>query len=118
MPRSALLRIRDMVQAGRRVLELTSELDLAGFRSAQETVEAVSFNIMVPGEAATALPDDVRAAAVEIPWRLIRAMRNRLAHEYYAIDPLIVWMTATEDLPAVVAALERLETSLAKAEGK
>ncbi len=100
------------------MLALIAGMNRSSFLSARETVEAVSFNIMVLGEVAAALPEEIREEATDIPWGLIRSMRNRLAHEYFAIDPLIVWMTATEDLPAVVAALERLEVELAQLEGE
>ena len=37
-------------------------------------------NLELIGEAATHIPDEVRAAHPEIPWRLIVATRNRLIH--------------------------------------
>jgi uncharacterized protein with HEPN domain len=33
-------------------------------------------------------------------------MRNRLVHAYFDIDLDIVWTTVTEDLPALVPALD------------
>lgn len=35
-------------------------------------------------------------------------MRNVLVHGYFDIDSDIVWQTATRDLPALQAAIERL----------
>ena len=35
----------------------------------------------------------------EIPWRKIYGFRNRVAHNYDTIDPLVVWGTVTEDFP-------------------
>lgn len=42
------------------------------------------FALVVIGEAAGHVPDDIQASAPEIPWRKMRAMRT--AHEYFGID--------------------------------
>jgi uncharacterized protein with HEPN domain len=47
------------------------------------------------GEAARALPGDVRALEPEIPWSEIIGMRNILVHGYFDIDTDIVWDAAT-----------------------
>src|SRR5688500_12482211 len=43
------------------------------------------------GHDAMALPEDWRDARPYIPWRSIRGLRNRLAHDYHQIDFDIVW---------------------------
>jgi len=40
-----------------------------------------------------------------VPWSQIAGMRNRLAHEYDAIDMESVWLTVTVDLPYILAEL-------------
>ncbi|HSU04469.1 MAG TPA: HepT-like ribonuclease domain-containing protein [Acetobacteraceae bacterium] len=35
----------------------------------------------------------------ELPWTQMRAMRNVVIHQYFAVDSKILWTTATEDLP-------------------
>jgi uncharacterized protein with HEPN domain len=57
-------------------------------------------HLQIIGEAAWALPEDVRALAPEVPWtdiigmRII-GMRNVPVHGYFAIDADIVWDAAT-----------------------
>jgi len=101
--------LRAIEEVGQDVEDLTSE----GFRQDGRTVRSVLWNLFVVGEAANALPDAVRARAPDVPWRSIRGFRNVLAHEYFGIDLDIVWATATDDLPRLSEALERL---LAEAE--
>ena len=48
--------------------------------------DATLRNLELIGEAATHVPDAVRAANPQIPWRLIIATRNRLIHGYLGID--------------------------------
>jgi uncharacterized protein with HEPN domain len=43
-----------------------------------------------------------------VPWLNIIGMRNRLIHVYFDIDLDRVWDTITDDLPPVIAALEKI----------
>jgi uncharacterized protein with HEPN domain len=65
-------------------------------------------HLQIIGEAARALPVDVRALAPEIPWPKIIGMRNILVHGYFEIDTEIVWDAAMRDVPALKPAVERL----------
>ncbi|HSQ17478.1 MAG TPA: HepT-like ribonuclease domain-containing protein, partial [Anaerolineales bacterium] len=59
------------------------------------------------------LPDDIEEKYPEIPWSLMRAMRNRLVHVYFAVDPKLLWDTIQNDLPTLVRSLEAI-TNLRK----
>jgi len=61
------------------------------------------------GEAAAHIPDHVRAAHPEIPWRLIVATRNRLVHGYLGIDDDTVWSILQDDVPAILPKLEAIQ---------
>lgn len=65
-------------------------------------------NLQIIGEAARALPEDVRALAPEIEWSKIIGMRNVLVHGYFEIDTEIVWEAASRDAPALKPYIERL----------
>jgi len=69
-------------------------------------------HLQIIGEAARALPEDVRALAPEISWLEIIGMRNILVHGYFDIDTDIVWDAATRDVPAIKPAVERLLKTL------
>lgn len=69
-------------------------------------------HLPIIGEAARALPENVRNRAPEIPWGKIVGMRNVLVHGYFDVDTEIVWEAATKDLPALKPALERLLSQL------
>lgn len=56
----------------------------------------------VIGEAAKAVPADVRALAPSIPWAQVTVMRDKLAHRYFGVDLGIVWETVVTDLPALI----------------
>ncbi|MBI3577649.1 DUF86 domain-containing protein [Candidatus Gottesmanbacteria bacterium] len=75
---------------------------------------AVARNLEIIGEAATQLSVEFKEAHREIPWRKISDFRNILTHEYFAIDPLLVWEIIQKDLPRLKKDIERL---LEKVEG-
>lgn len=35
----------------------------------------------------------------ETPWKMVRGMRNYIAHEYFQIDGAVVWDVVVNDLP-------------------
>jgi uncharacterized protein with HEPN domain len=61
------------------------------------------------GEAATRVADDTRKRNAAVPWAQMIGMRNRLIHGYDVIDLDILWRTITDDVPALVCALEKID---------
>ncbi len=62
----------------------------------------------IVGEAAAQVSEELRDNIPEIPWPIIIGMRNRLIHAYFSINLNVVWSTSTEDIPLLVAELEKL----------
>nr|WP_187361048.1 DUF86 domain-containing protein [Phytoactinopolyspora mesophila] len=47
-----------------------------------------------------------------VPWRLIRGMRNRIAHNYWTVDDDIVWSVVAKHAPELREALsDEIETA-------
>ena len=65
-------------------------------------------NLELIGEAATHVPDEIRAAHPEIPWRMIIATRNRLIHGYLGIDDDTLWSIIRVDVPEILPPLQAL----------
>ena len=65
-------------------------------------------DIEIVGEAAAQITESARAQVPEIPWQVIVAMRNRLVHAYFSINLDIVWQTVQQDLPILIAEIERV----------
>lgn len=51
------------------------------------------------GELTARLSEDFKAQHSEIPWHLIKAMRNIHTHDYERVDFNLMWHTLTEDIP-------------------
>lgn len=109
---SAALRLPDyldhMVAAAGLAASYVAGMDKLVFLSDQRTQQAVLMNIVILGEAAAKVLSEFPAFAeqqADIPWRTIRAMRNRVAHAYFEVNLDLVWETATVALPDLAARL-------------
>ena len=107
-PRDWPARVRDIIDAAREILEFMNGMDLETFRQDVKTIRAVELNFIIIGEAAGGISDEVIDAHPEIPWHLMRSMRNRLVHVYFEVDPKLVWDTVMNDIPPLISSLEIL----------
>ena len=65
-------------------------------------------HLQIIGEAARAMPEEVRERATNVPWSKIIGMRHILAHDYFQIDTDIVWDVVEHDLAELKQALRGL----------
>lgn len=107
-PRAWRFYIDDMIAFARKVQAYTEGLDQDGFVTAELTYDATLRNLELLGEAATHLPDEVRTAYDNVPWRMIIATRNRLIHAYLGIDNDTLWSIIRDELPDLLTALEEI----------
>jgi uncharacterized protein with HEPN domain len=105
LPREADLRLWDIWKACQRIIEFTAGFDERRFIQSPLHQDAVIRNIEIIGEAAKHLPDEVIARFPDVDWRNAKAMRNVVAHGYFAVDLPTVWLTITRDVPALELAL-------------
>ena len=60
--------------------------------------EIVCFNIFQIGELAKSLSEQFISQHLEMPWKSIKGMRDRIGHGYGTIRLEDVWNTATNDI--------------------
>lgn len=63
--------------------------------------DACLMNFVVIGEMVTRVSDDCRNANDCIPWGMIKAFRNVVAHDYFGVDAEEVWQIITNKLPVL-----------------
>jgi len=100
--------IDDMIDFAEHVLAYSQGLDQAGLVADRLHYDATIRNLELIGEVATHVPDTVRQAHPDIPWRLIIATRNRLIHGYLGIDNDTLWSIIQTDIPALLPKLRAL----------
>jgi uncharacterized protein with HEPN domain len=72
--------IDDMIGFAERVIAYTAGMNQEDFVANGLVYDATIRNLELIGEASTRVPENVRMAYPEIPWRQIVATRNRLIH--------------------------------------
>jgi uncharacterized protein with HEPN domain len=103
-------RIRDILDAIDEIGIFTQGMSRAAFLEDTKTLRAVELDFIVIGEAVSRVPDDIQEAHPDVPWSLMRALRNRLVHVYFEVDHRLVWDTIQNDLPPLVEPLKALIT--------
>ena len=70
------------------------------FANDRAYINAVSMYILQIGELANGLSEEYRSETKdEMLWRMIRGMRNLLAHAYAEMDEHVLWETVVDDIP-------------------
>jgi uncharacterized protein with HEPN domain len=101
-------RIEDILQSLAGIASDINRLNYKDFLQDRKTRNSVARELEIIGEAARHIPPDIVARYPQIPWRLMRDMRNVIAHEYFGVDWQIIWETATNDLPFLVPFLQAI----------
>ena len=63
--------------------------------------DAVLHQIEIIGEASNAMSEEFREKHPSLPWMQMRAIRNKIAHDYRGINLHIIWDTVKNDLPVL-----------------
>ena len=54
------------------------------------------------------MPDSIKSKSVDIEWKEIAGMRDRLIHNYFAIDFEIVWDVVQNEIPTLKEKIEKI----------
>lgn len=70
-----------------------------------KTQSSVLYQITILGEAVNRLSADYQTLNPNVPIAAIRGMRNRIVHEYKAIDLQILWDVIQANIPELLTLL-------------
>lgn len=100
--------LRDMLESAEKAAEFVSGMNFDDFKNDEKTIFAVVRALEIIGEAAKKIPKDLGDTYPEIPWREIAGTRDKLIHEYFGVNILVVWRTVQDDLPTLVTQLQKI----------
>lgn len=103
----------DMIEFAEKVIAYTDGLDQATFVAGGLNYDATVRNLELIGEAATHIPEAIRAENSQIPGRQVIATRNRLIHGYLGIDNDTLWSIVRDDILPPLDQLVALKARLA-----
>lgn len=101
-------RVFDLLDAIDRIGAYTSGLSMTTFLADERTRDAVLRNLARLGETTKFIPQSVQDRTPQVPWAYLRDIRNVVSHDYFGIDPALVWHSARTELPALRPSLQAL----------
>jgi len=99
--RSDALYLADILDAILAIERFVTGFDEARFLADELVQSAVLQKLSVIGEAAARLSGSTRDNFPDIPWKEIIGFRNIAVHAYFSVDWRIVFVSVTDDLPAL-----------------
>ncbi len=90
-------------------LETYSSEGRETFLQDPKTQDAILRNLQVLAEALRNLSSTHASSHPEISWKNIAAFRNLIVHEYWGVDPELVWEIVKRDVPILKEQLKGLE---------
>ena len=93
-----------IVQHMGRIQGYVRETNESEYQAKGMQFDAINKQIDLLGEQVSKLfdsTDNVVHHYTDVPWAELRALRNRIAHDYFAVDPTMVWNFITNDIVEV-----------------
>jgi len=102
------VRIRHILDAAREAVAFAKGRSRAELDSDRKLSLSLVRLLEIIGEAAKGISQEFRDSHSDLPWKSVIGMRDRLIHGYFDVNLDVVWGTVTEDLPALIAKLEKI----------
>lgn len=96
------VRIRHLVEAAEKAVSYAADRDRAALDDDEMLRLALTKLVEIVGEAAKQVSEPTRLAHPDVPWSAAARMRDRLVHHYFDINLDVLWLTVTDDLPALL----------------
>ncbi len=97
MPKDPIIAIRDCPSEIAILHAIAGRMTVEDFRTDPVARRAAAYSIQTISEAVRRIPDAWLADHPAEPWAQIKAIGNRIRHEYYRLDDAILWEIMTVD---------------------
>ncbi|MDB9494856.1 DUF86 domain-containing protein [Spirulina major CS-329] len=98
MSRQLSLYLNDILSSIAKIQIYASHLSYEELVADEKTLDAVTHNLLIIGEATKQIPDTLREQYPQIPWQQIAGIRDIIAHAYFTINPRIIWNVIQQEL--------------------
>ena len=103
--KDSLIPLHDILREIEFLNSMRDRTTFESFRSSSTDVRAASYSIMV-SEAVRRIPDEWVVEFPDTPWHAIRAIGNKLRHEYQRISETILWGIVTTQAAELKTVIE------------
>lgn len=112
MSRSCRVRLADIDQNIRIVLDLMKRRTKAHLAADVALRYAVQHAVMINTEAVRHLPQDLTSRYPDISWKDIGSAGNVIRHEYFRVDPDVMWSIVSVHLPKLQPVIQKMLQNL------
>jgi uncharacterized protein with HEPN domain len=113
MTRDLQVYVDDILESLLKIQSYIEGLDADVFFANTQVQDAVIRRLEIVGEAAKNVPESVRHAHPDIPWRRIAGLRDVLIHDYSGVSMSRIWKVAKENVETLRQQMERVRNDLA-----
>ena len=96
----------DMLQSAELIMQYTTECSKNEFINNIQLQDSVIRRLLIIAEAPRRVSETTRQNLVNISWKEINGMRNRLVHEYDDVNLNIVWNVIQQEIPILIRELK------------
>ncbi len=106
--RDEKLYFEDILESANAIKEYTDGVTFDDFIKDRKTYSATIREYIIIGEAISKIIDLLNNKFPDYPWKMIKDFRNFIVHEYFGVDPEIVWDITTKELDEVINYIKEL----------
>ena len=108
--RDTLLYVTDILDSIKAIELYLQDVDYKVFCNDRKTYSATIREFIVIGEAIGKIIDILENEYPDYPWRALKDFRNFIIHEYFGVNPQIVYDAATQELDELKSIIKSLKT--------
>lgn len=98
----------DMLDAAKTIRLWAANISEEEFVNDKLLQSAILFQLMIIGETASGISEDIRSRYQNIEWKSLRGFRNIIVHSYFRLSLPIVWSAADTDARLLVEEVEKV----------
>jgi uncharacterized protein with HEPN domain len=106
MSNKNLIIVERIIEYCKRIIKYCDDYSFEQFQTDDKTINACALILIQIGESVNKLDDDFTEMNKHIPWHQIRAIRNRITHNYEDINMKIVWNIIQSNIPELINQLK------------
>lgn len=118
MKKEPLIFIHHILDSIKNIEDFMESTSKSYFFKNKEKQSAVIREIEVIGEAVKNLPASFKSKHMNIPWKDIAGMRDKLMHHYFGVNLDTVWKVVKEDLPELKNNILEIKNNLERNNSK
>lgn len=108
MSRSDEVYLSDILESINMILTYIGDKSVFEFESDFMLQDAIIRRFEIIGEASSKISENTKKIYPNVQWRLMKAMRNKLIHDYFGVLPVTIYTTIKVDLPILKKEVESI----------